>query len=66
MLTDALVIGELFLLRIGLPLLVVIGGGYLLSKWVEARRAANKVDQKETSQEAAARKAQERRKNRVA
>lgn len=66
MLTDILVIGELFLLRIGLPLLIVAAGGYLLSRYVEARRASTKVDQRETSQEAAARKAEERRKNRVA
>jgi hypothetical protein len=66
MLTDMMVIGELFLLRIGLPLLIVAGGGYFLSRWVDARRAATKADQKETSQEAAARKAQDRRKNRVA
>ena len=40
MLPDIVVVGELFLLRFGLPLLVVAGGGYLLSRYVDKRRQA--------------------------
>ena len=32
---DIVVIGGMFFLRIGLPLLIVIGAGYLIRRWVE-------------------------------
>ena len=32
---DIVVIGGMFLLRIGLPLLIVMGAGYLIRRWVE-------------------------------
>ncbi len=32
---DMVVIGGMLFLRIGLPLLIVIGAGYLIRRWVE-------------------------------
>ena len=32
---DIVVIGGMFFLRIGLPLLIVIGAGYLIRRWAE-------------------------------
>ena len=32
---DIVVIGGMFFLRIGLPLLIVMGTGYLIRRWVE-------------------------------
>lgn len=32
---DIVVIGGMFFLRIGLPLLIVMGAGYLVRRWVE-------------------------------
>ena len=32
---DIVVIGGMFFLRIGLPLLIVMGAGYLIRRWVE-------------------------------
>jgi hypothetical protein len=32
---DIVVIGGMFFLRIGLPLLIVMGVGYLIRRWVE-------------------------------
>ena len=40
MVPDVIVMAQLVLLRFGLPLLVVAGGGYLLSRYVEQRRKA--------------------------
>lgn len=40
MIPDLVVVAELFLLRFGLPLLVVAGGGYLLSRYVNKRQQA--------------------------
>lgn len=40
MMTDVLVMAELFVLRFGLPLLVVAGGGYLFSRYLDQRREA--------------------------
>ena len=34
---DVVVIGEMFLLRIGLPLLIVMGAGYLIRRWLEPK-----------------------------
>jgi len=40
MIPDIIVMAEIALLRFGLPLLVVAGGGYLLSRYVDQRRKA--------------------------
>ncbi len=34
---DIVVIGEMFFLRIGLPLLIVMGAGYLIQRWLEPK-----------------------------
>jgi hypothetical protein len=34
---DILIIGGMFFLRIGLPLLIVIGIGYLIQRWLEPK-----------------------------
>ena len=63
---DLMVIGELFLLRFGLPLLVVAGGGYLLTRYVERRRQASS-GQKDLDRKAEEKlKEIERRRHRVA
>jgi len=36
-LQDIVVIGGMFFLRIGLPLLVVMGAGYLIRRWLEPK-----------------------------
>ena len=34
---DIVVIGGMFFLRIGLPLLIVMGAGYLIRRWLEPK-----------------------------
>jgi acetylglutamate kinase len=34
---DIVVIGGMFFLRIGLPLLIVLGAGYLIRRWLEPK-----------------------------
>ncbi len=36
-LQDIVVIGGMFFLRIGLPLLIVIGAGYVIRRWLEPK-----------------------------
>ena len=36
-LQDIVVIGGMFVLRIGLPLLIVMGAGYLIRRWLEPK-----------------------------
>ena len=65
MLPDILVMGELVLLRFGLPLLVVAGGGYLLSRYVDKRR--HQMGQQDLEKKAEEKlKEIERRRHRVA
>lgn len=65
MVPDILVMAGLALLRFGLPLLAVAGGGYLLSRYVEQRRKA--LGQKDLEKKAEEKlKEIERRRHRVA
>ena len=34
---DVVVVGGMFFLRIGLPLLIVLGAGYLIRRWLEPK-----------------------------
>ena len=41
---DIIVIGGMFLLRIGLPLLIVVGVGYLIQRWLEPKAVQEQFD----------------------
>ena len=65
MLPDIIVMAEMALLRFGLPLLVVAGAGYLLSRYADRRRQALGKQDMERKAEEKLREI-ERRRHRVA
>ncbi len=60
---DLIVVAALFVLRIGIPLALVLGGGFLAARYLETRSAAiRKARSEETDREAARREARKPRK----
>jgi hypothetical protein len=60
---DLIVLGGLFLLRFGVPLLLILGGGYLAARYVESRRAAQRQRRSQSGEDA---EAEAKRKQRAA
>jgi hypothetical protein len=50
---DLIVVAALFVLRIGVPLVLVLGGGFLAARYLESRRAANQRARFEQTEEEA-------------